>query len=69
MDGSLVTNFLFVAEFLEADGEEPTHVVCTPERSSQAAGLGLALYAQNLITALQKRDIQGMFVDLDGDDE
>ena len=71
-DGSLMTNFLFVAEFLEADDGRPTNLVLAPDRASQASVLGLATYALNLLTECQRRDVLAVVYGDDfegGDDE
>lgn len=69
-DSSLLTNFLFVGEFLEADGSPSTHAVVTPEGGSISASMGLARYASKVLDEMQRRDLlEFIYVDEDDDDE
>lgn len=68
-DSSMVTNFMLVAEFIEADGK-PSAVVAAPDNCSTAAGLGLSQYALNMFVEIQRRDVLSViYSDMDDDDE
>jgi hypothetical protein len=67
-DNSMVTNFVFVAEFIEEDGSRSAAVV-SPEGCSTAAGLGLCKFGLNLFTEIQRRDVLELIYTDEGDDE
>lgn len=67
-DNSLMTNFVFAAEFMEEDGGSPSQVVIHPPRASVSSSLGLVLYAQNLLGEIQRRDVlEAIYGDEDDD--
>lgn len=67
-DKAMLNSFLFVAEFLEEDGCRSTQV-STPD-GSITTHLGLAHYAVNLLSEIQRRDMLHLvYVDEDDDDE
>lgn len=68
-DDSLLTNFVFVGEFIESNGSRSA-AVASAEGSSVAASLGLSQYALNLYTELQRRDVlELIYTDVEDDDD
>lgn len=68
-DKSLVTNFVFAAEFIEENGARSSAVVGLPN-ASLPSQLGLAHYAVNLLVEMQRRDVlEVIYVDVDDEEE
>lgn len=58
-DKSMLMNFILAAEFIEEDGCRSSAVVA-PESAALSSSLGLAHYASNMFTEMQRRDVLGL---------
>lgn len=55
-DGGMLTSFIFSGEKIDEDGRS-IQMIVYPETQSMSGCLGLAKYAENTFTELQRRDI------------
>ena len=55
-DKSMLMNFILAAEFIEEDGCRSAAVV-GPQSASVSSSLGLAHYAANMFSEMQRRDV------------
>lgn len=64
-EGGVMTNFVFVAEFMDADGGVSLGVVA-PGNASTPSALGLSHYGVNFFTEQQRQELFAAFA---ADDE
>lgn len=64
--GGMMTNFVFCADVIDADGDSVTLVVA-PDNASTASCIGLAEYAKNLYLEQQRQALYAYWAADDGD--
>ena len=67
--GGVMTNFVFVAEFMDSDGGNSTAVV-GGENASTSSLIGLSHYGVNFYSELQRRDVlEVIYCDVEDEEE